>query len=275
MRVGIFFSGGASAYKAVRGDHNNGHGYEIVFGLTNNPGASGIKLLEGDGIPVIVDPVRFPSHDLRAAEPEYERVRDEIAGYKADLLMLSGWMRFLRYPIIERGREGGEIIDRGQYTNRVLNVHPALLSILSKQLKKGRKRADCSLESTRNVESFIKQGWNRAYTGDNAVYDAVVAGEEEVGSTIHLVDAGCDSGSILIESNTVDVLPEVKTWIEMGRDDLVRDYCKDLQNFMKWHCDGPAYIRARGIRSSGSIALEGSTVFALGEKLPYGGIQME
>lgn len=61
----------------------------------------------------------------------------------------------------------------GQFKNRILNIHPSLLP---------------------------------AFPGLNAQEQAIQAGATESGCTVHLVDEGCDTGPIVLQSR-VQVLP--------------------------------------------------------------------
>ena len=88
-----------------------------------------------------------------------DRVNELCHSYEADAIVLAGWLTVL----------AGKIID--DYSNRIVNLHPALLP------------------------KFGGEGmWG------HHVHEAVLAsGEKESGCTVHLVDAGCDTGKILVQ----------------------------------------------------------------------------
>ena len=83
-----------------------------------------------------------------------------------DIIVLAGYLSVL----------GGAIIEA--YSGRIINLHPALLP------------------------KFGGVGmW-----GHNVHEAVLAAGETESGCTVHLVDAGCDTGKILVQKK-VPVLP--------------------------------------------------------------------
>ncbi len=82
--------------------------------------------------------------------------------------------------------------------NRCINVHPADLSIVSSD-------------------------GGRKYVGDNAVYDAILAGETSLRSSTLWTDEGVDSGPLLMVSNALEVeLP-----------DAIDTLVKDKERFLK------------------------------------------
>jgi phosphoribosylglycinamide formyltransferase-1 len=101
-----------------------------------------------------------------AAAPRAER-RRELSGRLlraaresgAGLIILAGFLSILE----------GEIID--EYAGRIINLHPALLP---------------------------KYGGGGMY-GDHVHRAVLAAGEAESGCTVHLVDAGTDTGPILLQ----------------------------------------------------------------------------
>jgi phosphoribosylglycinamide formyltransferase-1 len=86
--------------------------------------------------------------------------------YGAEAVVLAGFLTILRGAVIS------------EYSGRIINLHPALLP------------------------KFGGEGmWG------HHVHEAVLAaGEKESGCTVHLVDSGCDTGTILIQKK-VPVLP--------------------------------------------------------------------
>jgi phosphoribosylglycinamide formyltransferase 1 len=88
-----------------------------------------------------------------------DRVLDLAKTYGAEALVLAGFLTIMAGPVIE------------EFSNRIVNLHPALLP------------------------KFGGQGmWG------HHVHEAVLAaGESESGCTVHLVDSGCDTGPILLQ----------------------------------------------------------------------------
>ena len=88
-----------------------------------------------------------------------DRVNELCKRFEADAIVLAGFLTVL----------GGKIID--DYSGKIVNLHPALLP------------------------KFGGEGmWG------HFVHEAVIAAhEKESGCTVHLVDAGCDTGKILVQ----------------------------------------------------------------------------
>lgn len=181
-------------------DQNLGQKYQIVGAFTDNKNAQGISLVKGVGIELEVLDIH-DYFDARNAKLNNQEIRKEyfvevsrrIGRFKADLLMLSGFMRIITEPILS------------EYHNRILNVHPANLSILDEE---GRRK----------------------YIGMDAVAKAIASGEKETRSTIHLVTADLDGGPIVVLSDPLPIKPGVQP--------------EEHQEQMKWVCDGPAYAKA-------------------------------
>ena len=127
-------------------------------------------------------------------------VKEKIEYLRADLVILSGFMRIISEPLL------GSV--------PIINVHPADLRILD---KRGKPK----------------------YTGDDAVTDAINAGETETCSTIHLVTKEIDGGPIITVSDPLRVIP--------GIDPKVH------QEEMKTACDGPAYAEAMRMICDGEV----------------------
>lgn len=92
---------------------------------------------------------------------------ETLKSYEIDIIVLAGYLKILPPAIIE------------DYRNRIINVHPSLIP---------------------------------AYSGDGfygmKVHEAVIeAGEKYSGATVHFVDEGTDTGSVILQEK-VDVTPE-------------------------------------------------------------------
>ncbi|OGF52870.1 MAG: hypothetical protein A2Z21_04220 [Candidatus Fraserbacteria bacterium RBG_16_55_9] len=216
MRVVVLFSGGASALKYLLGHDANLHvKYQFVGAFTDAKQVSGIELARQAGISVEVLDYREFVRERRAkfSDPlvrrEYfAKAAERIAKWQPDILMHSGFMLIITEPVLSA------------YKNRILNVHPADLTITD--------------ESGR-----------RKYTGMDAVSKAIQAGEKYTRSTIHLVAEEVDGGPIVVLSEPLAV--------ETGVDP------KAHQEKMKWVCDGPAYQKALELMADGRVWLDTKT----------------
>lgn len=88
-------------------------------------------------------------------------------GFSIDILLLAGYMRIVTKRLLEK------------YPNRVLNIHPADLTIKDSSGK-------------------------RRYVGASAVYDALMAGERATRSTMIIADEGVDTGPIIAMGPSLD-----------------------------------------------------------------------
>lgn len=216
MRVVVLFSGGASALKhLLENDPRLNVKYQFVGAFTDNKSAAGIELARRADIPVEIFDYRdfirerhAKYSDWQARREYFTQVVEKLATWQPDIVMLSGFMLIVREPLLSA------------YKHRILNVHPADLTIMG---DKGRRK----------------------YTGMDAVADAIHAGEKQTRSTIHLVTEEVDGGPIIVLS---DPLP-----VEAGVDPRTH------QERMKWACDGPAYQRALELLASGRVWLDEKT----------------
>lgn len=154
--------------------------------------------------------------------PEYDRVTlGMIEKYNPHLIALCGYMSIVTLPLIER------------YNGRIVNVHPADLS--------------------------IKEGGKRKYTGLNAVRDAILAGEKKLYSTVHVVREKVDYGEILMRSQAVDViLPNgisVRELRDPRRAEVVKRIADEHQTRLKEKGDWVIYPKTLKMIGEGRYAL--------------------
>jgi len=212
LRVVVLFSGGASSLKyLLEHDPNCGKKYKIVGAFTDTHDAPGASLVKQADIELECLDIRdyFRARNARLNNPEvrktyFAEVSRKIQRFQADLLILCGFMRIVVEPLL------------GEYRNRILNVHPADLTLVDENRK-------------------------RKYIGSDAVSGAISAGEKFTRSTIHFVTEDVDGGPIVTISDPLPVEPGVDPKIH--------------QEKMKWACDGPAYAKALALIADGNSCL--------------------
>jgi len=130
--------------------------------------------------------------------------------------------------------------------NRCINVHPADLSVLDAKGK-------------------------RKYVGDNAVVDAIVAGEKILRSSTIWTDKGVDTGPILMVSDPVKVqLPEPLESLVTDRDKLLR-VAEEHQNKLKEIGDWKIFPITIEMIARGRFAFdEEERVYVDGQSVPKG-----
>ncbi|MBI2129042.1 hypothetical protein HYU07_02280 [Candidatus Woesearchaeota archaeon] len=164
-------------------------------------------------------------------------------GFTIDLIVLGGYMRLIKEPLL------------GAFKDKIINVHPADLSILTGD---GSKKY-------------------RKYIGDDAVYDAINAGEIATKSSVIMVDESEDHGEILAQGSKVDVVNNLKE--KFG----LREYAKMHQDVQKKVSDWPALTNALKMIAEGRIALgtekthfnEWRTVYVDGKATVYEGFRVK
>lgn len=177
MKIAVLVSGGGTNLQALIDEWKkteNDCPYEISVVISSTKDAYAIERAKTANIPCVV---ASPFSVMGAAvaktasrEEKNEAVSNKVLElckeYEVDVIVLAGFLTVLQGAIIS------------EYSNRIINLHPALLP------------------------KFGGVGmWG------HHVHEAVIAsGEKESGCTIHLVDAGCDTGEILIQKK-VPVLP--------------------------------------------------------------------
>jgi folate-dependent phosphoribosylglycinamide formyltransferase PurN len=235
MRVVVFFSGSASSARFVMHEQQRqpelAKLFEVVGAFTDTHNASAIEFFKQQGVDVEVEDIKmfYSRHraelkDMKIREKYYQIVLDSIKHWKPDIIMLSGFMKILTEPLL------------GAFEYRILNVHPADLTIKTPD---GRRR----------------------YVGDDAVYDAVVAGEHTLCSTIHIVTNEVDCGPIVVMSKRVSVQQELVKALQKNAPGKIRLYVDALQEWMKWECDGPAYLKALVLFSAGAVGRKDDEIF--------------
>ncbi len=174
--IAVLVSGGGTNLQALIDYEKSAEDcpYHVALVVSNTKSAYALERARLAGIQAeIRSPFSVMGSDAaKAADRDTKRiaVSDAVLELcrenKIDAIVLAGYLSVL----------GGAIID--EYANRIVNLHPALLP------------------------KFGGVGmW-----GHN-VHEAVLAsGEKESGCTVHLVDAGCDTGRILVQKK-VPVLP--------------------------------------------------------------------
>jgi len=201
MRVVVLFSGNASSLKyLLETSPNINQSYKIVGAFTDRKDAPGIKLVKGAGIKLKYLDYRdwcrnqkTKITNLRTRRKYFNDVSQLIKLFKADIIMLSGFMLIITNPLLE------------EYKYRILNVHPADLTIL---------------------DSYGK----RKYVGKNVVAKVIKDGVNKICSTIHIITRDVDGGPILFTSRSIPI--------------SAKDSPAEIQEKMKLECDGPAYDKS-------------------------------
>jgi len=169
MNIAVLVSGGGTNLQALI-DFEQSHAecpYHIAVVMSDRRDAFALERAKRAAVPVELvsafavlgkEKAETAGRDEKRTAVS-DRVLENCRKYGVDAVVLAGWLTVLCGGIISG------------YSNRIVNLHPALLP------------------------KFGGVGmWGRH------VHEAVLAaGEAESGCTVHLVDAGCDTGKILVQ----------------------------------------------------------------------------
>lgn len=154
-RVAVLGSGTGSNARAIMDSARKGKlGGEVAVVMSDTRESGILGVAQENGVPgIIIDPGTEKPGQL--SDAALKEICDRLAALQIDLVVLAGFMRIVRKPVLSA------------FEGRILNIHPSLLP---------------------------------AHAGLNPVAKALEAGDTETGCTIHLVDAGVDTGKILRKS---------------------------------------------------------------------------
>ena len=167
INIMVLVSGGGTNLQALLDAEKMGALGRIALVVSDRPGVYALERADIAGIPAIT---AEPDTSLPPNERRQElsdRILQLAEMQHIDLIVLAGFLSILAGDIIQ------------YYSGRMINLHPALLP---------------------------KFGGKGMY-GEKVHRAVLDAGETESGCTVHLVDAGTDTGPILLQRK-VPVLPD-------------------------------------------------------------------
>jgi phosphoribosylglycinamide formyltransferase-1 len=253
MRVACFMSGsGTNARKIIERSREPGSGYRVALVFTDvrddrlrKDGGKMCRardIAEEHGIAYECVDIRdfYRGRGVKRTDlslrPEFDRtVVEAIEPHGIDVIALAGYMSITTEPLLER------------YSGRILNVHPADLSIM--------------------------EGSDRKYIGIHVVRDAILAGETELRASTHVGREKVDYGEILVISEPVPVeLPEGVGPEELeASKELLKKVVEQHQSKLKERGDWVIYPLTLRMIAGGHFALDGEGgVYLDCEYLPKG-----
>jgi folate-dependent phosphoribosylglycinamide formyltransferase PurN len=254
MRVACFVSGsGTNAKKIIDRSLKDDSAYQVVLIFTDVKDdrvrksgkkiCNALDIARGYGLDYECEDIRdFYKKKGRKSRrdlsfrPEYDkRVVCKISPYNIDLIALAGYMSIVTKPLLDA------------YNGRILNVHPADLSIMKDK--------------------------ERKYVGIHVVGDAILGGENELRSSTHIVREKVDHGEILVISEPLSVaLPEGITLDELyDNKELFKSVINEHQDRLKEQGDWVIYPLTLQMIAEGVFSLDGKGgVYLDGKKLKNG-----
>jgi folate-dependent phosphoribosylglycinamide formyltransferase PurN len=217
LRVAVLCSGRAPGLAHLL---TNAAGYrrtwDIVCCLTSEAAFAEEGLAAAHGVAIVRHPIRqfYTGRDPQARlsdqqlRAEYDRRTVALlAPYAPNVILLAGYLRLLTAPML------------AAFAGRLLNVH----------------HADLLLRDA---------GGGPRYPGLRAVRDAILAGEHETRSTLHLVTNNLDDGPVLLRSPAFPVPELVRSALARGERDLLRNAIRAHQEWMLREAFGPLMAEA-------------------------------
>ena len=162
IKIAVLVSGGGTNLQALIDAQESGIlvSGRIVAVISSKPGAYALERAKKAGI----DAVTVSRKDCRDLKEFESGIVNAIESHGAEVIILAGFMSILSEDFT------------GRYSNRIINVHPAL------------------------IPSFCGKG----YYGLKVHEEALKKGVKVSGATVHLVNEICDGGEILAQ-RAVDV----------------------------------------------------------------------
>jgi phosphoribosylglycinamide formyltransferase-1 len=160
LKIAVLGSGKGSNFRAILNAAMAGQlKIQPVLAISDHPEAGLLSLAENLGVATQV--VSEPKFRTRLSDEVEMELVEDIRASGAELIVLAGWMRLVKSPMLEA------------FPRRIINIHPSLLP---------------------------------AFPGLEAWKQALAAGVEKTGCTVHFVDGGMDTGEIIAQSEVL-VLP--------------------------------------------------------------------
>jgi len=254
MRVACFMSGsGTNARKIIERSLKDDSMYRVVLIFTDvrddRLKKSGEKRCRAKDIAEEYD-ISYECIDIRdfylsrghktrrdlSLRSEFDfKVLSRIESYDIDVIANAGYMSIVTEPLLNR------------YEGRIVNVHPADLSIM--------------------------EDGDRKYVGMHAVRDAILAEEKELRASTHVVRKKVDYGEILVISEPVPVqLPAGVTMKGLKENvKMLRSVVGENQDKLKMGGDWVIYPLTLQMIAEGRFALDGrGNVYIDGVLAPHG-----
>lgn len=251
MRVAGFISGsGTNLIKILEWEEKltterEESPYHVALIFTDNKASQAETIANSRGVPFIcLDIMDFyesrghkTKKDLSLRPFFDQQIVELLAGYCIDFIALAGYMSIVSEPLLTR------------YPGRIINVHPANLTTM--------------------------EGSRRKYTGDKAVAKAILAGEQFLYSTTHLVRKEVDDGEVLIISKPIRVeLPRGVALTDLRKSrnsDLLFQIASELQAKLKETGDWVIFPYTIQLIAEGRVGLSRKGIIHInGEPKPTG-----
>lgn len=221
LRVAVLCSHRAPGLEAVLHHPHRGSLFDVVTVVSSEPDPRDHDRIERLGVPVLVHPVRRFHEECRAPLRDLDCRR----AYDAMTVRVLGQLGINTVLMLGYCYVATEAL-LCAFPDRVLNVHDSDLTL---------------------VDGYGE----RRYTGLHATRDAILAGERETRSTLHLVTPKLDGGPIIERSQAYPVAEFARDAAAAGHFDIVKAYAYAQREWMMRDCWGSMVVRALEAMSAG------------------------
>lgn len=223
LRVAILCSRRAPGIEGVLRHPHRGRLYDVACVITTEPDMPARPHIEDNGVPVLVHPIRR-FHDecgTPLRNMETRRAYDALTVHvleqlHVDMVIMLGYLYLATDVLI------------APYADRIFNIHDS----------------DLTLEDYEGQRRFV---------GLHSTRDAIVAGERETRSTLHLVTPRLDSGPVILRSDAFPVAPFATEAALEGHSDIVKAYAYAHREWMMRSSWGDLAVRALELVSAGVL----------------------
>ncbi len=160
--------------------------------LTSKRAPGADALIERVHVACVLNRQPWRGRDRKAFDAETAAM---LLPYGVDAVVLLGYLYVITEPLL------------AAFPDRILNVHDADLAL-------------------RNADGGPR------YPGLHATRDAIMAGERETRSSVHLVTPQLDAGPVIVRSEAFPVAPFVHEALARGEHDIVRAYAYAQREWM-------------------------------------------
>lgn len=165
MKIAVLVSGGGTNLQAIIDNIKSGYleGVEVSLVVASNDSAYALTRASDNGIPAKV----ISAKSFSSREEWDETMLNAIKDSGAELIVLAGYLSLLGQKVVS------------EYSNRIINIHPALIPSF----------CGAGMYGIKPHEAVLKRGVKVS------------------GATVHFVNQNYDEGPIILQK-AVDVLPD-------------------------------------------------------------------
>jgi folate-dependent phosphoribosylglycinamide formyltransferase PurN len=213
VRAAVLCSKRAPGLDYVLQFPSRGAMFDVACVITTEDEFPDRGIIQSQGVPVMTHALRtfhvdrgMPIRD-RAVRADYDAITAGVLRkLHIDVVVCLGYVFVLTEPMLT------------SFANRIFNIHDSDLSL-------------------------VNHAGRRRYTGLHSTRDAILAGENETRSTLHVVTRELDAGPVVSRSESFPVAPLVNDALAFGALDILRAYSYAHREWMMCRAWGPMVVQ--------------------------------